>query len=182
MLIHSRFNFHAYCLFSFINTIVYCIPAGWVWSEHGFLRNLGVVDIAGSGPVHLIGGASAFASALFIGPRLHRYDKGTDPLPMGNPISACMGLFFLWWGWFAFNSGSTYGLTGAKGGYAARSAVMTILGSFGGGMFSMGYSMIKNKGKLEPSDLINGILGSLVAITGNSESQVQYIKFLIKTN
>lgn len=30
----------------------------WVWGEHGFLRNLGVVDIAGSGPVHMLGGAS----------------------------------------------------------------------------------------------------------------------------
>lgn len=26
----ERINFHAYCLFSLINTIVYCVPAGWV--------------------------------------------------------------------------------------------------------------------------------------------------------
>ena len=51
----ERCNFQAYSIFSFFNTIVYCIPAGWVWGEHGFLRNIGVVDIAGSGPVHLIG-------------------------------------------------------------------------------------------------------------------------------
>lgn len=25
--------------------------AGWVWGDHGFLNNLGAVDIAGSGPV-----------------------------------------------------------------------------------------------------------------------------------
>lgn len=42
-------------MFSLINTIVYCIPAGWVWGDHGFLKALGAVDIAGSGPVHLIG-------------------------------------------------------------------------------------------------------------------------------
>lgn len=35
--------------------MVYCIPAGWVWGDHGFLKQLGAVDIAGSGPVHLIG-------------------------------------------------------------------------------------------------------------------------------
>lgn len=34
----ERIKFHAYCLFSLINTVVYCIPAGWVWGEHGFLR------------------------------------------------------------------------------------------------------------------------------------------------
>lgn len=26
----ERINFHAYCLFSMINTVVYCVPAGWV--------------------------------------------------------------------------------------------------------------------------------------------------------
>ncbi len=26
--IAERFNFHAYCLFSLVNTLVYCIPAG----------------------------------------------------------------------------------------------------------------------------------------------------------
>lgn len=25
----ERCNFKAYCIFSFLNTIVYCIPAGW---------------------------------------------------------------------------------------------------------------------------------------------------------
>ncbi|KAG5673240.1 hypothetical protein PVAND_003303 [Polypedilum vanderplanki] len=165
----ERINFHAYCLFSLINTVVYCIPAGWIWSENGFLRNLGVVDIAGSGPVHLLGGASAFAGAVMLGPRLNRYDrtsdKPTSSLPMGNPINACVGLFFLYWGWLAFNAGSTYGLSGQKWEYAARAAFMTMLASFGGGCYSLVYSMIKHKGKLDPSDIINGILASLVAIT-----------------
>jgi Amt family ammonium transporter len=29
----ERINFHAYCLFSLINTVVYCIPAGWVATQ-----------------------------------------------------------------------------------------------------------------------------------------------------
>lgn len=126
-----------------------------------------MVDIAGSGPVHLLGGASALAAGIMLGPRLHRYDHGNDSPPMGNPINACVGLFFLWWGWLAFNSGSTYGLSGAKWEYAARSAFMTILASFGGGVYAVAHSFIKHKGKLDPSDLINGILGALVGITGN---------------
>lgn len=56
--IFCRANFHAYCLFSLVNTIVYCIPAGWLWNANGFLKQLGVVDIAGSGGVHLVGGSS----------------------------------------------------------------------------------------------------------------------------
>lgn len=53
-----RFNFVAYVVFSAVNTVVYCVPAGWLWGSHGFLYKLGVVDIAGSCGVHLCGGAS----------------------------------------------------------------------------------------------------------------------------
>ncbi|KAL0859084.1 hypothetical protein ABMA27_010931 [Loxostege sticticalis] len=161
----ERCNFKAYCVFSFLNTVVYCVPAGWVWGSHGFLNRMGAVDIAGSGPVHLIGGSSAFASALMLGPRLGRYAKGNDPLPLGNPVNAVMGTFVLWWGWLAFNSGSTYGVSGAKWQYAARAAVMTMMGSFGGGCFGLLYTMIKHKGRADVMELINSILGALVSIT-----------------
>lgn len=87
--------------------------------------------------LEILGGTAAFASAAMLGPRLGRYADGTDPLPLGNPVNACMGLFVLWWGWLAFNSGSTYGVSGAKWQYAARAAVMTMMGSFGGGCFSV---------------------------------------------
>lgn len=164
-----------------------------------------------------VGGSSAFAGALMLGPRLGRYDKGLDPLPLGAPVNAVLGLFVLWWGWLAFNSGSTYGvrnnsfknterkliplklkrwevvmtqntetsnssssylktrtkthnkfyckLSGAKYQYAAKAAVMTMIASFGGGCAAIAYSMGRLKGKIETIDIINGVLGSLVAIT-----------------
>lgn len=75
------------------------------------------------------------------------------------------GLFVLWWGWLAFNSGSTYGVSGAKWQYAARAAVMTMMGSFGGGSFAVIYSMYLCDGRVDIVHLINGILGSLVSVT-----------------
>ncbi|XP_034234262.1 putative ammonium transporter 2 [Thrips palmi] len=161
----ERCNFKAYCVFSFLNTIVYCIPAGWVWSETGFLNEMGVVDIAGSGPVHLVGGMSALASAIMLGPRLGRYDLGNQPMPLGTPVNAVMGLFVLWWGWLAFNSGSTLGVSGAKWHYSAKAAVMTLLASFGGGFMGLGYTLVRNAGNVEVIDLINGVLGALVSVT-----------------
>lgn len=35
------------------STVAFLFLAGWVWGEHGFLNNLGAVDIAGSGPVSI---------------------------------------------------------------------------------------------------------------------------------
>lgn len=76
-----------------------------------------------------------------------------------------MGLFVLWWGWLAFNSGSTYGLSGDKWQYAARAAVATMMSTFGGGTASIIFTMVKLGGRLDALDVINGILGSLVSIT-----------------
>ena len=50
----------------------------------------------------------AFVAAKTMGARLGRWDIEGDP-PMGSPTNAVVGLFMLWWGWFAFNAGSTFG-------------------------------------------------------------------------
>lgn len=42
---------------------------------------------------------------------------------------------------------------------------MTMLASFGGGSFATMYSMIKNEGRVDILDIINGILASLVSVT-----------------
>ncbi|CAL8107424.1 unnamed protein product [Orchesella dallaii] len=162
----ERCNFRAYCLFSLCNTIVYCVPAGWIWGSHGFLHKLGAIDIGGSGAVHLVGGSSAFVAAWMLGPRLGRYDHGREPLPMGSPTNALLGLFMLWWGWLAFSSGSVFGVSGHKWKFSARAAVTTINASFGGGVVGLIYSYIRKKGKFDILDLISAVLGSLVSVTG----------------
>ena len=83
----------------------------------------------GSCGVHLVGGSSALAAAWLIGPRLGRWQVcrhvlgsltfysmfNVHPLlqienpTMGSPPNAVIGLFMLWWGWLAFNAGSTFG-------------------------------------------------------------------------
>jgi ammonium transporter, Amt family len=50
----ERCKFVSYCLFSLVNTIIYCIPARWLLRNGGWLQNLGAVDIGGSGTVHLV--------------------------------------------------------------------------------------------------------------------------------
>lgn len=81
-----------------------------------------------------------------------------------NLNSFFQGLFVLWWGWLAFNSGSTYGVSGMKWQYAARAPVMTLISSFGGGSFAVLYSLY-HAGIVDIVHLINGIIGSLVSVT-----------------
>lgn len=42
---------------------------------------------------------------------------------------------------------------------------MTMLASFGGGCWSLVYTLFKNKGAVDVIDIINGILASLVSVT-----------------
>lgn len=48
---------------------------------------------------------TALAAVIMLGPRIGRYELGIEPLPLGKPSSCAQGLFVLWWGWLAFNSG-----------------------------------------------------------------------------
>lgn len=97
----ERTKLTSYIVFSFFNTLVYCFPAHWVWADSGFLRQLGCIDVAGSGVVHLLGGVSALIGAYLLGPRLGRYPKDKDTsntsLPPCNPTNSVLGLFMLWY-------------------------------------------------------------------------------------
>lgn len=54
----ERFKFTAYILYAFCSIFVYSVGAGWIWGQHGFLKNIGVIDFAGTGPIHIIAGAA----------------------------------------------------------------------------------------------------------------------------
>ena len=65
----ERTNLTAYMFFSFINMISYIFPAHWIWDNRGFLYQMGVVDIAGCGPVHIVGGISGLIATCLLKPR-----------------------------------------------------------------------------------------------------------------
>ncbi|XP_077485191.1 putative ammonium transporter 3 [Amblyomma americanum] len=162
----ERANYNAYCVFSLLNTIVYCIPAGWVWGDHGFLKKMGAIDFAGSGCVHLLGGASALVAAVLLGPRRGRFDGDGQKVQMSRPTNVLLGTFTLWWGWLVFNCGSSFGVRHDKWKYASRAAVTTINASLGGGLVGVFYSYVSRK--LLVDDIVNAILTALVAVTAGS--------------
>uniref|UniRef100_A0A7M5WQ78 Ammonium transporter AmtB-like domain-containing protein n=1 Tax=Clytia hemisphaerica TaxID=252671 RepID=A0A7M5WQ78_9CNID len=109
----ERANLKAYMFFSFVNFLSYVFPAHWIWAEQGYFLQLGVVDVAGCGPVHLVGGVSALIASIMLKPRLGVFVDGKkNTPPMGCPTNVLLGTFMLWWGWLGFNCGSTFGVSG----------------------------------------------------------------------
>ncbi|XP_070542960.1 putative ammonium transporter 2 [Ptychodera flava] len=162
----ERTKLEAYIVFSFLNTLVYCFPSHWIWDKHGWLHKLGVIDLAGVGVVHLVGGVTGLVATIVLKPRHGRFEGNAVPPQMSSPTTALLGMFMLWWGWLGFNCGSTYGITEGKWILAARSAVVTTTASIGGGVSGIILSYIMKKRTFDINFLINGVLGSLVSVTG----------------
>jgi hypothetical protein len=82
----ERTQMGAYIGYSTLLTmIVYPVCVHWQWSESGWLSpfnastpkllGTGMLDFAGCGCVHMLGGLSAILGAMVVGPRLGRYDS-----------------------------------------------------------------------------------------------------------
>jgi Amt family ammonium transporter len=167
----ERVKFSAVVVSSFfISTIYYPLFGNWVWGG-GWLSQLGknfgighgLVDFAGSAVVHSMGGMIALSGAIVIGPRIGKFKKDGTPVAIpGHDIPMAMiGTIILFFGWFAFNAGSTMNGTDFR---IAVVATNTMLAGAAGGFTSMMY-MWKKYGKPDPSMTCNGALAGLVAIT-----------------
>ncbi len=159
----ERINFRAYILYAMIMTaIIYPIAGHWVWGG-GWISQLGMLDFAGSAVIHALGGFSALAAAMFIGPRKGKFTPlgtSTIALPSNIPL-ASVGAFLLWFGWFGFNAGSTLSGTDARIGHIA---IVTMLSAASGGAATLLYTLFRYKRSDAPA-VINGSLAGLVGIT-----------------
>ncbi|HVM62426.1 MAG TPA: ammonium transporter [Verrucomicrobiae bacterium] len=147
-------NFYVSVLF--FSLITFPFFAWWTWGG-GWLSRLGFVDSAGSGVVHATGGLLALAGALILGPRIGRYtrDGNLIPIPAHNVPLSLLGSFLLVVGWLGFN-------VARAPESAASIAVVTILAAAGGGIAAATF-MIMTTRKPDPTITINGLLAGLVA-------------------
>ena len=173
----ERWKYAAFLVSSFVlGAFIYPIFGNWAWGG-GWLANLGTnfglgkgyCDFAGSGVVHAVGGLSALALAMIIGPRLGKYTRQGKPNAIiGHDIVLVLtGCFILAFGWFGFNPGSTLGASGNGGLRIGSIAVNTMLAGMTGGFGAMFYMWMRY-GKPDASMSGNGLLAGLVAITAPS--------------
>ncbi|MCP1144519.1 ammonium transporter [Lysinibacillus endophyticus] len=174
----ERMNFKAYILtVALICIIIYPLSGHWIWSSEGWLSKLGMKDFAGSAAIHALGGFIAFAIAKILGPRKGRFnsDGSTNVFAPSNIPLASSGAFILWFGWFAFNAGSTLDASNTS---LASIALNTLLAGASGGTAAL-FMTLKKFGKADPSMTINGVLAGLVAITAGCAFVSQWSAIII---
>ncbi len=173
----ERWKFLAFAVSSVLmGAFTYPLYGNWAWGG-GWLSQLGVnlglgkgyCDFAGSGVVHAVGGITALAVAMIVGPRIGKYNRdGSSNAIIGHDISAVLiGCFILAFGWFGFNPGSTLGASAAGNLRIGSIAVNTMLAGCTGTFGALLY-MWAMKGKPDASMSGNGLLAGLVAITAPS--------------
>ncbi|HEU5103941.1 MAG TPA: hypothetical protein VFU22_33225, partial [Roseiflexaceae bacterium] len=90
----ERLKFIGFVIMGFwVSMFIYPLVGNWVWGG-GWLANLGrsagigngAVDFAGSGVVHMTGGAVGLAIALVLGPRIGKFNKdgSANTIPAHN--------------------------------------------------------------------------------------------------
>ncbi|MCB0098417.1 MAG: ammonium transporter [Caldilineaceae bacterium] len=172
----ERLRFSGFIIMGFwVSMFIYPLVGNWVWGG-GWLANLGrtvglgngAVDFAGSGVVHMTGGAVGLAIALVLGPRLGRFNADGTPnaIPGHDIPMGILGTIILFFGWFGFNPGSTLGIQGALINLVSLATVNTLLAGAAAGMSAMFYMWWFGPAKRpDPAMSVNGVLAGLVAIT-----------------
>jgi Amt family ammonium transporter len=184
----ERWKFSAFIVYCFFMAcFLYPLFGHWAWGGgwlsqlgNNFGLGVGYADFAGSGCVHAVGGLCAAAGAIVLGPRIGKYNRdGTaNAIPGHHMPMAILGCLILGFGWFGFNSGSTFGAAGNSNLRIAIVATTTMLASAGGALAAMIYMYATVK-KPDPTMVVNGFLAGLVAITASSGFVSGPVGFLI---
>jgi len=186
----ERCKMAAYLCYSlFLTGFVYPVIVHSIWNASGFLsafnndpfRGVGAIDFAGSGVVHMTGGATALVAAIILGPRKGRfYDEDGNPLeepvtfPAHSVALQILGTFILWFGWYGFNPGSSLIIDNPdSAATSALAAVTTTLAAASGcvmAMFTDSIIEMRKTGEVsyDLTMAMNGCLAGLVAVTAGT--------------
>ena len=169
----GRVQIRAYAYYSlFLTALIYPISGFWKWGG-GWLDQRGFHDFAGSIVVHAVGGFAALAAAIVVGPRIGRFSPRGSRVRSAHSLAlSALGVFILWIGWYGFNPGSQLAFTGTVNIQAVMLiAANTTLAAASGAVVAMLTSTaLSHEHKLSLTNLMNGVLAGLVAITANCDA------------
>ena len=155
----------------------YPIEGSWTWGGMDVfglynLGDLGFLDFAGSGIVHMAGAAAALAGVLLLGARKGKYGSNGEirAIPGANLPLATLGTFVLWLGWFGFNGGSVLATASVESANAVAVVFMNTNAAAAGGAIGALVLARIIFGKADLTMLLNGALAGLVTITAGPDT------------
>jgi len=174
----ERMKLWAFLAFAVVMTgFIYPMEGSWTWGGNPVfgmytLGDLGFLDFAGSGIVHMAGAAAALAGVLMIGARKGKYreDGSVVAIPGANLPLATLGTFILWLGWFGFNGGSVLATASVESANAVAVVFMNTNGAAAGGLVGALITARLLFGKADLTMALNGALAGLVAITAGPDT------------
>ena len=174
----ERMKLWAFLAFAVVMTgFIYPMEGSWTWGGlpvFGMytLSDLGFVDFAGSGIVHMAGAAAALAGVMLVGARKGKYrdDGSVKAIPGANLPLATLGTFILWMGWFGFNGGSVLATASVESANAVAVVFMNTNGAAAGGLIAALITARLLFGKADLTMALNGALAGLVAITAGPDT------------
>ena len=183
----ERMKLWAFLLFAVAMTgVIYPLEGSWTWGGNAVfglynLGDLGFVDFAGSGIVHMAGAAAALAGVILLGPRKGRYgrDGKINAIPGANLPLATLGTFILWMGWFGFNGGSVLKLGDIASANSVAVVFLNTNTAAAGGLIAALAIARLCYGKADLTMALNGALAGLVAITAEPSTPSPLLATLI---
>ncbi len=169
----ERMKLWAFLAFAVVMTgFIYPMEGSWTWGGNPVfgmytLGDMGFVDFAGSGIVHMAGASAALAGVILLGARKGKYasDGSARAIPGANLPLATLGTFILWMGWFGFNGGSVLKLADVSNANAVAVVFLNTNAAAAGGLLAAMVTARLLFGKADLTMILNGALAGLVAIT-----------------
>lgn len=166
----ERCQFRAYLVYSFaLAAFIYPVCSHWIWDPSGFLNGK-VYDFAGGGAVHMVGGVAAGTASFFLGPRTGKFIQHPETgkkvpvtIPGHNATLASLGALILWFGFFAFNGGSSYTIAGEAQYLATGRAVVVTTMAGAAGAFVLMFTGYIATHAWTLGWVINGLLAGMVS-------------------
>ena len=174
----ERMKLFAFLIFAVVMTaFIYPMEGSWTWNGDPVfglytLGDLGFLDFAGSGIVHMAGAAAGLAGVLTIGARKGKYgaDGSVNAMPGANMPLATLGTFILWMGWFGFNGGSVLATATVSDANAGAVVFLNTNAAASGGCIVALLVAKAAFGKADLTMALNGCLAGLVAITAGPDT------------
>ena len=167
----ERIKFNGYIIVAIVVTsFIYPLYGHWVWSDTGWLKELGFTDFAGSTVVHSMGAWIGLMGTIFLGPRLGKFSKGKiHYFAPSNHNFIVFGAFILLLAWFGFNAGSSLVFNENT----SLILVNTLIGASFGGIAGWALTLV-SKEKVAIETFAFGIIAGLVGITAGCDQYSLY--------